>query len=394
MEQKYVMFSIQNILILTMVLFFGFTSLRFGGFGIGEIILLFFCLLQLIGQKTIILTLEKHLFSMFWVSYLFIITIGYCVNRFFDIYPQFVSFDYKAYIVVFFLCLTFETLFKESSFVQVHSIIRFIYYWGLVVIGTLFVLYLEGYRVLFGYYITYAGSDIFSPFANDYHQFAYFVAPLPFIGLYIFTKEKNFTLKILAILGVLLSVDIGLSTTSSTLLAAWLLAFMVMMMLMVFSGLKRLKDDASLLIVLVCIVCFVVMFKYEWIFTIIDEFFHADSNGGSRLIIWSNAIEAWLYSPIFGLGPGSFSGDHVFGGYEAHNTFLQILTQGGIVAGIVYLLFIYKLIKMTFSNLFLLCAVVSLIAYGFGINDLRRTVLWFYFILIYYISLKSKGEGS
>lgn len=360
----------------------------------GEIILLFFCSFQLIGQRTIVLTLEKHLFSMFWVSYLFIITIGYYVNRFFDIYTQFVSFDYKAYIVVLFLCLTFETLFKESSFVQVYSIIRFIYFWGLVVIGILFVLYLEGYRVLFGYYITYAGSDIFSPFANDYHQFAYFVAPLPFVGLYIFTKENNFTLKILAILGVLLSVDIGLSTTSSTLLAAWLLAFMVLILFTVTTGLKKMKDDASLLIVLVCIVSIVVIFNYEQIIEIIDDFFHADSNGGSRLVIWSNAIKAWLYSPIFGLGPGSYSGDHVFGGYEAHNTFLQILTQGGIVAGIVYILFIFKLIKMTHKNLFLLCAVVSLIAYGFGINDLRRTVLWFYYILFYYLSFKSKGESG
>ncbi|WP_222705313.1 O-antigen ligase family protein [Bacillus marasmi] len=388
------MFSVQNILILMMVLFFGFTSLRFGGFGIGEIILLFFCILQLIGQRSIVLSIEKHLFSLFWISYLFVISIGYCVNRFFDINPQFVSFDYQAYIVVLFLCFTFETLFKESSFVHLYSIIRFIYFIGLAMIGVLFILFLEGYRVLFGYYITYAGSDIFSPFANDYHQFAYFVAPLPFIGLYIFTKENNFIIKILAVLGVLLSVDIGLATTSSTLVAAWILALLVLVISMITFGLKRLRDDASLLLVLLCIGSFILLFNYEKIFVIIQDFFYADSNGGSRLTIWTNAMKAWLHSPVFGLGPGSFSGEHVFDGYEAHNTFLQILTQGGVVAGFIYLLFISKLIKMTHVNLFLLCGVISLVAYGFGINDLRRTVLWFYFILFYYLSLKSKGEGS
>lgn len=388
------MFSVQNILILTMVLFFGFTSLRFGGFGIGEVILLFFCILQLIWQRTIVLSIEKHLFSLFWIGYLFIISIGYCVNRFFDIDPQFVSFDYQAYIVILFLCFTFETMFKEMSFVHLYSIIRFIFFWGLVVIGLLFILYLEGYRVLFGYYITYAGSDIFSPFANDYHQFAYFVAPLPFIGLYIFTKEENFTLKVLALFGVLLCIDIGLSTTSSTLVAAWILAFFVLVFLAITSGLKRLKDDWSLLIVLMSIACFILLFNYEEVFVMIHDFFNADSNGGSRLIIWTNAIKAWLYSPVFGLGPGSYSGEHVFDGYEAHNTFLQVLTQGGAAAGIIYLLFLTKLIKMTHVNLFLLCAVISLVAYGLGINDLRRTVLWFYFILFYYLSFKSKGESS
>lgn len=393
-QQKYVTFSIQNILILVMILFFGFTSLRFGSFGIGEIILLVFCVLQLITQRKILVSTTKHLFSAFWIMFICVISVGYCVNQFFEIAPQSPKFDYLAYIVIIFLCFTFESLFKASSYSSLYSLLRFIYFFGLLIIGALFLLYLQGIRVLFGYYLTYAGSDIFSPFANDYHQFAYFVAPFPFIGLYIYSKEKSITLKILSILGIVLSIDIGLSTTSSTLIASWVISFILFFSIKLIESIKKYKDSYSIFIVFFCIFLFTLFFFYHNILDLIADFFNGDSNGGNRIIIWNNAIQAWLHSPIVGLGPGSYSGEDVFDGYEAHNTFLQILTQGGIVGGIVYIFFVFKMTKMTYVNTFLLCGVISLIAYGFGINDLRRTVLWFYFILFYFISYKSKGEND
>lgn len=393
-QDKYVTFSIQNILILTMILFFGFTSLRFGAFGVGELLLMFFCLVQFIGQKNILVSLGHHFFSIFWVIFLSFITVGYTINTFLEIAPQHVTFDYRAYVVILFLCFTFETLFKKSSFTNLYSLLRFIYFGGLFVIGILFFIYSLGTKVLFGFYLTYAGSDIFSPFANDYHQFAYFIAPLPFVGLYIIVMEKSIGVKILAFLGVILSVFIGLSTTSSTLVSAWVIATLIFCMLLAAKSVRKLNNSFSFIIVLFCVLLVVLFFNYQTILLFIDDFFHGDSNGENRLVIWSNAIKAWLYSPIFGLGPGSYAGTDVFAGYEAHNTFLQILTQGGIAGGLAYILMLTKLTKNTYVNTFILCSIISLVAYGLGINDLRRTVLWFYYILFYYLVLKSKGETS
>jgi O-antigen ligase len=391
-QDKYVTFSIQNILILTMILFFGFTSLRFGAFGVGELLLLYFCLLQLAGQKTILVSFHHHPFSTFWIVFLCLITFGYSVNTMLEIAPQYVAFDYRSYIVILFLCFTFETFFKKSSFSSLYSLLRFIYFGGLFVIGSLYIIYLQGTTVLLGFSLTYGGADIFSPFANDYHQFAYFIAPLPFIGLYIMTIEKNKIVKLIALAGIVLSIFIGLSTTSSTLVSAWIISTFVFCMLKVGELINKQNKSFSMIIALFCLLLIVLFFSYELILVFIDEFFHGDTNGENRIIIWSNAIKAWLYSPIFGLGPGSYAGSDVFGGYEAHNTFLQILTQGGIAGGLAYILFVTKLTKSTYVNTFILCAVISLIAYGLGINDLRRTVLWFYYIIFYYLCVKSKGE--
>jgi hypothetical protein len=391
-HEKYITFSIQNILILLMILFFGFTSLRFGMYGLGELILLFFCTAQLVNQKTILVSIKNHIFSVFWIAYLAIITFGYAINTFLRISPQSVTFDYRAYIVILFLCFTFELLFKRSSFTHLYSLLRFIYFWGLLVIGILYLLYLQGMRSLFGFYLTYAGSDIFSPFANDYHQFAYFVAPLPFVGIYILTKEKSSSLRILALAGIILSIKIGLSTTSSTLVSAWAISAMLFLILKAGEWLKKQNKSLSMVIVLTCLIIIILFFNYERVIGFVQNFFDGDTNGQNRILIWTSAVQAWLHSPIFGLGPGSYSGTHVFGGYEAHNTFLQILTQGGIIGGFAYLLLISRMTRTTYINIYILCGVVTLIMYGLGINDLRRTALWFYFILFYFLCLKSKGE--
>ncbi|QKE74329.1 O-antigen ligase family protein [Arthrobacter citreus] len=392
--QKDITFNLQYVFILIMILFFGFTTLRIGMFGIGEAILLFFCMTQLFSQRDIYISFEKHLFTIFWFYYIAIIIIGYAVNTILAINPQQIKFDLMSYLVILFLCFTFELAFKKSSFSYLYKLLRFIYFGGISIIGALYFIYLKGMYTLLGFPLTYAGSDIFSPFANDYHQFAYFVAPLPFIGLYLFVKERNLFYRLVALIGIALCIKIGLATTSSTLVSSWVITTLLFCVLKVLEILKGLSRSKSIIIVFFCFVMIMLIINYEHILLFINDFFKGDTNGENRLIIWGNAIKAWKHSPIFGLGPGSFSGQEVFFGYEAHNTFLQILTQGGIMGGIAYIILVKKLTKMVSVNVYILCAVVSLIAYGLGINDLRRTVLWFYFILFYYLSLKSKGGKS
>ncbi|GGI16684.1 hypothetical protein GCM10007380_34190 [Gottfriedia solisilvae] len=64
------------------------------------------------------------------------------------------------------------------------------------------------------------------------------------------------------------------------------------------------------------------------------------------------------------------------------------------MGGIAYILLISKLTKSTSVNVYILCAVIALVIYGLGINDLRRTVLWFYYILFYFLNLKGEEEKS
>lgn len=57
--------------------------------------------------------------------------------------------------------------------------------------------------------------------------------------------------------------------------------------------------------------------------------------GGSRLTLYINGLQAWLDNPltfVLGNGAGNFSGLHgPFQGWEAHNTPIDILTVGGLL---------------------------------------------------------------
>ncbi|GIN20944.1 MAG TPA: O-antigen ligase domain-containing protein [Bacillus bacterium] len=392
LKQQQTTFSLEKLVILIMVLFFGFTSLRFGRFGIGEVILLLLCIGQFIKSRVNVIRISEHAFTIFWIVYLYIITIGFVVNNLLDIAPQSVLFDYTSYIVILFLCLTFETKFNEMRSIDLYSLLKIVYWGGLLVIGFLYLLYLMGIDNIAGHYLTYDGADIFSPFASDYHQFAYFIAPLPFVALYIIQRETDNIVKFITAVSIILLISMGLSTSSNTLVSSWVNTTILIIALLLWRKLRRQYRSASIIAFFICLAFIGLLFSFDIIAGIVKDFFEESSNGEHRILLWINSLKVWLYSPIVGLGPGSFSGNEIFQGTEAHNTFLQVLTQGGILGGILYALLIFRLIRITRVNIFILCAVFTLIMYGLGINDLRRTVLWFYFVLFYFLCMKGKEE--
>lgn len=87
----------------------------------------------------------------------------------------------------------------------------------------------------------------------------------------------------------------------------------------------------------------------------LSEFFTTNSleeGTTGRTLLWDRAIQLWKESPIFGHGWGTYRYDWV-NGYQgestaAHNVFLQLLSEVGIVGFIVFLIpFIYVLFSLT-----------------------------------------------
>ncbi|MBD8004747.1 O-antigen ligase family protein [Bacillus norwichensis] len=392
LKKHRVTFSLEKIVILIMVLFFGFTTLRFGRFGIGEIILLLLCIGQFFRNRVNVIRVQEHRYTFFWIGYLYIITLGFVVNNVLDIAPQPVLFDYTSYIVILFLCLTFEAMFNKKSSMDLYKLLKIVYWGGLLVIGFLYLLYLMGIDNISGHYLTYDHAEIFSPFAADYHQFAYFIAPLPFVALYIIQKEISIIVKLITAMSIVLLISMGLSTSSNTLESSWVNTSILLIALLVWRKLRRQYRSSSIIAFFICLMFIGLLFSFNTIAGIVESFFEGSSNGEHRIILWINSLKVWLHSPIVGLGPGSFSGNEIFQGTEAHNTFLQVLSQGGLLGGILYALLIFRMIRITKVNVFILCAVFTLLMYGLGINDLRRTVLWFYFVLFYFLGMKEQEE--
>ncbi len=81
----------------------------------------------------------------------------------------------------------------------------------------------------------------------------------------------------------------------------------------------------------------------------LQELWLSADQGGARITLAINGIYAWLASPLFGNGAGAFSGMTIeFQRFEAHNTFIDFLTMGGIP----WVLIIYLPVFIYMTKLF------------------------------------------
>jgi O-antigen ligase len=66
---------------------------------------------------------------------------------------------------------------------------------------------------------------------------------------------------------------------------------------------------------------------------------------GGRLPAWTNALDAWLSSPIAGVGRAQYYGTYGTGDAGAHNALLTFLAEGGLISGGLWLLLLALLAR-------------------------------------------------
>ena len=111
---------------------------------------------------------------------------------------------------------------------------------------------------------------------------------------------------------------------------------------------------------------------------ILDLWREADE-GGSRIRLFINGLDAYLDSPAFGHGGGGFSGFFVpFDRFEAHNTFVDLLTIGGpILVLIFYLpLFIGMFCLYKDNQLLGAAMIISVIIFSLFHFVARHPIVW------------------
>lgn len=87
--------------------------------------------------------------------------------------------------------------------------------------------------------------------------------------------------------------------------------------------------------------------------TILLRFQGTSSDGGSgRISLWINALNIFYKYPIFGIGINntlSYNLSHGFSTVYTHNTYLQILSETGIIGFLLYSVFFYQLLKKSLN---------------------------------------------
>ena len=119
-------------------------------------------------------------------------------------------------------------------------------------------------------------------------------------------------------------------------------------------------------------------FEINPITSMIDLWNQADQ-GGARIALLKNGIEAYSYSPIIGHGGGAFSGTyHAFGRFEAHNTYVDLLTIGGPILMLIFIIpLLAPLLYLHRNKEYLTLAfLVAIVLFSFFHFTARHPIIW------------------
>jgi ABC-type nitrate/sulfonate/bicarbonate transport system permease component len=106
-----------------------------------------------------------------------------------------------------------------------------------------------------------------------------------------------------------------------------------------------------------------------------------------RLKLMYNGFLATLHSPFIGLGVGSFSGlEYAFQGSEAHNTFLDLSMQFGIIVPIILYFVIFAALFKSIKNRDNLLATIIVAFFICSLFNFyaRHFVFWLVIGFLYY----------
>lgn len=140
------------------------------------------------------------------------------------------------------------------------------------------------------------------------------------------------------------------------------------------------------------------------------RFFHrsyVDASNSDRIAIWVNAIKGWTESPILGYGIGNFSvlhnerltlkiTDATSGTFVAHNTYLDVLVDGGLLAFLIFLGIGFKIFTGMFNKQcrLLLPVFFCIFITSFIFGASKAVYFWHTLIILYNLEQCCTGDGS
>jgi O-antigen ligase len=158
--------------------------------------------------------------------------------------------------------------------------------------------------------------------------------------------------------------------------------------------LKRGKEFIKYLFILCLIISVVLLFfyfNYDSLHLLVEKRISGLSSGGGRFAIWNNSLIAFQEKPIFGYGIFTFKevmGDMFNDPRHAHNTYIEVLFETGVVGVVLYLSFIFFMllnsfklaVKYTTCRFLFPCNVAVFVAMA-GLSMYINPMFWFLLLL-------------
>ncbi|NBG89533.1 O-antigen ligase family protein, partial [Isachenkonia alkalipeptolytica] len=234
---------------------------------------------------------------------------------------------------------------------------------------------------------------------HDPNIFVFFITPYFYYVATHLNSKKNIVGFVVALLCIVLTFSRGGHLG--------VLAGVIVLLLFSKKRLKQLKIGVIFLVSILVLYSFKDFLPIDPFEFISSRFLSANLDGGSgRKRLWANAINTFKDNPIFGIGINAtrdYSIEFYSRGGYVHNTFLEVLSEMGIVGFTVYVSFwasiLYYSIKITRTrkNLFILCTFVSMFFQIQFLSILYNEMFYFMILILYryyyeYINVKLKEK--
>lgn len=242
----------------------------------------------------------------------------------------------------------------------------------------------------------------FQGLANNPNQLAMLMVSLPFMGWFFIENSVTKLVKLVGVLSMGVAVFVGLQTGSDALKVSLLFGIGVLVLVVAHSTWYRKEGWKWRVAALGVVLCAYVLSGLPYAIGNSDgltQGIAANADGltrniaanadglaqniaadkGVRFALWAHALQVWMAAPVFGLGPGAWSGIMApFEGMEAHNSFLDLVMSAGIVGLIAYLGMLYWLSLHFLTNRChaLLAILVVMILYSIFHYVLRHPFFW------------------
>jgi O-Antigen ligase len=188
------------------------------------------------------------------------------------------------------------------------------------------------------------GGIRFAGWAENPNQMALAMAAMPFLGWWLLRRTSGRFGKAGYLLGIVVCIAAGFATRSDGMQVAWVASLGAICTLLFYRvtmrGRSRWLHISHIIIPVLVLVVGATL--SDEIATRVYEFaegvYAEGDQGEKRFILWLHGLQAIRESPLFGFGPGSFSGNGgPFEGREAHNSFIDWGMSTGALGLAIYL---------------------------------------------------------
>lgn len=378
-----------NTSVLGSVLSLALTNLRFNEFfGIGELLMLISLGLFVFSSKSNnYKNLKNKIPTVFLLSFVLINFLAFVYVLFFvpnlhdNLYYDGFIRTFVAYLFGILNAIVLFLTIKETQidffFKTVLRCFNFTYFFTFI--------------ALYGVLISDLDSgERFLGFALNPNQHGTLLVTIPFISLYLFNKKEIklwFFIFTLFISFVLIKAIISDAVYYSLVVCSFMLFFM---------KIKSIKFEAKIFLAILSIFIFYFFIYDNLLEYVLDTNQNADQ-ASVRFILWYNGFQAFLSSPFIGFGAGAYSGDFFpFSYMECHNTFIDLLTNVGLIGFIYYLSFLFNSVRINFlnKNIYIVLILASLVIFSLFHNILRHPSFWLIIFSVYFVSKNQNQSYS